>query len=265
MNATNSEKEIRFPRLANSPILESVLHIRCGLDVLFLNGNDTVTRLTKVLAPSNLHHVGPIKQLKIEQTIGKLLPDEPKAIESYLGERFESNDKKQIVQVFRDGISVSWMNPYPDWDSFSRLALASWRNLQTVAGGVPSIVRIGLRAINRIILVDGMSSIDRYFIGGHARQLRDGYPGTLVCSGFLSCDSVFDPDNKVSANITRTIQPPMASSKGCPVLLYDIDTFVLPSASMTSEEVEEKIQCLHSFRNRIFFSEMSQKAIEEFL
>lgn len=247
--------------LSKSPLQESVLHVRCDFSAL-VHGSpgQVVPLLTEALVEVGLVYERPLFRAVAPQPLkdgkGAILLPPPE--ERRCGERFRSADNHRVVQVFSDGVAISWLKPYDSWETFMGFAFSVWDSLMKHSANDVRVDRIGLRAINRIPLPEGGDPIANVMVG------RDLLPtlGGLRREGFLACDTFFDAATGARANVSRTFEP-IQDAKGVS-LVFDIDAFYLPRRVMKRDEVLGDIEQLHVLRNRIFFAEISEQTQEVF-
>lgn len=76
--------------------------------------------------------------------------------------RFSSTDKKSIIALEERGIAISRLRPYLSWERFLPQIRAVFDNLSQVVE-ISSLLRVGLRYINRLEVPNGTLDLKEYF------------------------------------------------------------------------------------------------------
>ncbi len=71
------------------------------------------------------------------------------ATQQLTGYRFDSNDKKYVLQARLDGFSFSVLSPYDRWEVFRDEARRTWDMYRSVVE-IEAITRIAVRYVNRL-------------------------------------------------------------------------------------------------------------------
>ena len=115
----------KFPHLPRAPIVEAVIDIRAHAAVAFEEEavrSAVVPQLAGYIyldSPREFH-----QELKFD---GEKQPRQTFQDLGVKGIRFQSTDKKHIIQFNRDGFVFSQLEPYPDWPSFKSEGLRIWQ------------------------------------------------------------------------------------------------------------------------------------------
>src|SRR5260221_220466 len=193
------------------------------------------------------------QQLKIVHQVSFQLGEEKSVIEKreMAGFRFESDDRKDIVQVRHDRLSVHRLTPYTNWAAYSATAkelLAAFAQIFPLSG----VQRIGLRYLNRIELPLPVDDIRKFCL------LFPETPPEVpqLWSNFLMRFSHKDRETNAQGTVTLTLDPDSAKSPALLPLILDIHAFYRYEApvSPNSEELWQDAAKLRDVKNRIFFS-----------
>jgi uncharacterized protein (TIGR04255 family) len=170
---------------------------------------------------------------------------------------YKSEDEKNIAQFRIDGFTFNRLKPYTSWNELFPLAMDLWRDYCSIAN--PEVVaRLALRYINHIPLPPGTIELDEYLRAGPV--IPPELPQHL--GGFVGRLTIHDPQKDIAANISQALEGD--ESTGNLTLLLDIDAFRQHEYSPEDPEIEATFQGLRSFKNRIFFSFLTDKALGQF-
>ena len=175
-----------------------------------------------------------------------------------VGYRFTSADNLQIAQFRVDGFTFSRLAPYTHWEQLFEEACRLWKVYERVAP-LEEATRIAVRYINRLPLA--------------ANRIQDFSPfltapppvpkGLNVdIDQFVSRVTVSDPASSLMAHIIQMVQPgPMEEI--IPVIL-DIDAFEPGPFAPKADVLWPRFPALRSFKNKLFFSSLTEEAIVPF-
>jgi uncharacterized protein (TIGR04255 family) len=171
------------------------------------------------------------------------------------------DENHHVAQFTQTGVVFSRLEPYEKWKSFQAEAMRFWDIFLEVA--VPTTVqRLGVRYINRIVLKSGENLSTYLKIKPSAIADLE-----LPTESFFYQDTYQIPGYPYYANWVRTIQSQPSASVDYqhPALIIDIDVFT--TSEIIASDRESLIKHLHEMRwikNKIFFSCITQTALEEF-
>lgn len=244
-----------FPHLSQAPVVEAVIDIRAQASGPF--EEEPVRATLEPLLPGfsfldsqrEFHHeVKFAEGNPPEQCIRDL---------GWKGVRFQSEDRKKIVQFNRDGFVSSRLEPYADWTSFAAEALALWQVFLEIAKPV-EINRVGLRYINRIELPLEELRLSDYIEPAPKppRSLN------LPYLGFMHHETFAVPEYPYAVNVIRTIQPPQGPSGKGAGLILDIDVFTTSGLDLTTEQLVHVLDEMRWLKNKVFFGTVTEKTLE---
>lgn len=172
----------------------------------------------------------------------------------HIGYRFESTDKKTIVQSRKDLFAFHRLFPYENWDSFISSGRHLWElycaNTQPI-----EITRLGLRYINRIDIPDANVDLKDYFrttpeVSGSMPQLLNGYYMQLV---------IPYPDYEATLVLNQFLVPP--PHPNITSIVLDIDVFH-ESSNEPDDTMWERFARLRQLKNDVFLASLTPKAQE---
>jgi len=244
--------EMTFPQLTHPPLREALVDIRLR-DELPLTWMEKLENLDF----DGFVYVHPMKHGQFKFEISR---DQPARAEvtadQPLGRRYDKKDGTQVLQVRRNGMTLSILKNYTNWDALRDAARDKWNKYLDISGPV-GVSRLALRYINGIEMPFGVD-YDDYLTAGPR------IPGPLpqMVNNFIQRVEVpFEKDN-ATAIITQALEMPVADKRAA---VLDIDVFSLCSLGGTSSEVWSVLERLRIIANDIFFSSVTKKVIESYL
>jgi len=244
-----------YPHLSSAPITEAIFDIRVKAHPDF-----QVSDFTNLKA--DLQDVFP----KVEERRGGQVtfrfeppgsetPQPPDIQDLGLqGFFFKSEDEKLIAQFRVDGFTLNKLKPYSSWDELEPLVRNLWAKYISIARPV-AVTRCALRYINHIIINQTQFDLDEYLRG--APQIPAELPQAL--NDFLSRVTIVDENNQVAARITQVFEP-RPSVASTPIIL-DIDAFKNVDMSPNDSALWDIFSTLRAFKNKIFFSFLTEKTL----
>ena len=175
------------------------------------------------------------------------------------GLRFQSGDKKHIVQFNRDGFVFSRLEPYESWQRLYDEGMRLWHVYVDLAQPV-EVHRIGLRYINRIRLPPDELRFEDYL--QPAPEPPKGLD--LPFNGFLHQDTLAVPDHPYAINVIRTIQPPGAPGVQGLSLILDIDAFTTQGFELDEVALKQRLLEMRWLKNKVFFGSVTETALKLF-
>lgn len=247
----------QFEHLPCAPIVEAVIEIRARATTTWQEQTVRSELKTKLVGYSLLDSLKAVRgEFKLEP--GKS-PSSVLRDLGWSGDRFQSADKKQIARFSADRFAFSRLGPYQDWAQFSTEALRFWAVFRELA--VPQeIGRIGLRFINRILLLSSETQFDHYI--KPAPNVPGGLP--LSFAGFLQHDILETPGHPYAINVIRTLQRTMQKEGEGRSIILDIDAFTTDKPNLQDNTVSQRLAELRWLKNKIFFSSITDEALRIF-
>jgi uncharacterized protein (TIGR04255 family) len=241
--------------LKKPPITEALLDFR--VRSVSADAADAIAKLRLVLA-QKLPVVDEQQSVRAEFEIGA---QGPVAKESrnlgVQGAFFRSADEHTIAQFRKDGFTYNRLQPYSGWNTVFPEALSLWH--EYIRAFQPSeITRLAVRYINRVAIPLPVSRIDEYLCAAPA--IPSAAPQHV--SSFVSRVVVDDIATSSQAAITQIMEPIVDSSHA--YIILDIDVFAAIQLEPYDRRVSELLISFRSIKNKIFFTALTDKALETY-
>ncbi len=239
-----------YPHLSKAPIEEAIIDIQVTLPINF-----EVIKLSSL--GGEISEKYPQEQalreikggLKFEG--GKA--SAPEVTDTLLGFRYDSQDKKQIVQFRKNGFTFSRIKPYETWEDLKAEGLLLWGKYKNLTN--PNILRVALRYINKINISNSNSDLS-YYVNNPPKVPQD-LPQDI--SGYLSRVTITKPSIGATAIITQAVDP---SSTEIGPLILDIDVYKVSSNIFKEADAISLLDELRNFKNDIFFGIITDNMVE---
>jgi uncharacterized protein (TIGR04255 family) len=242
-----------YPKLSKAPIVEAVIEIKVRLTSA--TDQSYLTTFRQQLAQRFPYD----RDLKFFRAFLEVDPDKgpQQALEAgTLGVRLESEDRKWVIQARVDGISVSRLAPYECWESLREQMETVWP-IYTKALSPESVVRLGVRYINRVELPSEAIDFDKVLTKGPA--IPDKLPQAL--SEFYSRLVIPDPDEHATLVIVQSLDPPSPGGTLLGIIL-DIDAFSERAFEINNSEIWNTLDVLRQIKNKAFFNCLTAELVE---
>ncbi len=243
-----------FEHLPNAPIVEAVIHWRSrpGVSITpdhlltYLKG-----RLPDYPNPQNQTEIkvdGELSQQTSSVRLGQ----------TWQGFRFESSDKKVVAQFTRDGLVVSRLAPYANWEQFECEALKLW-GIYCELLGPPEVERLGVRFINRIYIrsIDELSNI---LVAPPVPPSNLPIPPIE----FMHQTRYEVAETGYRLNVNQALLPPALPTREEFGLILDLDVYTIHPMPISADSTSKKLAEMRWIKNKAFFSYLKKDAIERF-
>jgi uncharacterized protein (TIGR04255 family) len=231
--------------LKKAPITEALIDIRVKLSSDF-----DIKNLSSIY--DSIKNQYPEKQEQLQSKV-KFEPKAEEIVKSSRpeinGYRYFSSDKKQIVQARLDGFTFSRLHPYVKWEELRDEAYRLWQ-LYKDTTSPESITRVAVRYINNLNIPMPIKDFDDYLTA--PPTVPEGLPQGV--SSFLTRTVIHEPSFGANAIITQALE--QVDTDVAPVIL-DIDVFKLESKGIVEKDAWEIMEKLRHFKNKIFFSSIT--------
>lgn len=243
--------------LRNAPITEAVIYFQANQ---FSGGFESASaQVVAKLAP-DYYQKGSIQQgsLAMAITAGQATPPVIRTATKSIGIRMHSQDEKYVVQILQQGLTVSRLEPYENWEHLRNEMHRIWElyraELQPTA-----ITRIAVRYVNTILLPIGPGTrLERVFTRPPTEP--EGMSDTL--SSFLSRCVIEDAPSQASIAVTLASQPP-TPQQILPVIL-DIEAIRQAEFSTSDAAAWDFLERLRSLKNAAFFGSLTEDQVHEY-
>jgi uncharacterized protein (TIGR04255 family) len=171
------------------------------------------------------------------------------------GWRYMTTDGSRVAQFRRDGATFSVLRDYANWEEAKAKARTLWA--QYCEWGSPKEVsRLAVRYINVLDVPVGMD-FDLYLAAGP--RIPPELPQVL--NGFLHRVVIPFSTDGITAIVTQAMEFPSGTS--VPVVL-DIDVYYTCKLEVNSPIVWAEFDRLRDIKNHIFFSSVTERALEPY-
>lgn len=235
-------------KLANPPIEEGLIDLRVVFEAA--PGADVFSAIDEELKSTypvaeDLHRYEASFQFKEGTTAGN-------SSSQFAGRKYNSANGKFVFQAQIDGFTVSRLRPYLDWVELAAEAKTLWSVYQRHTRP-KSVIRVATRFINRFDIPAQVFDFDDYFTA--APVVPTALPQGL--SNFLVRLEIPDPESRSTILLTQAMD-------GLTGFVIDIDVFKQTDLETAGEEWWAELEVLGDLKNRIFFSIVTEKALDLF-
>ncbi len=245
-----------FPHLTNAPIVEAVIEIRALTEVTWDETLITAQLKGKLPDYPNVQSQQEFRhEVKLE--FGQKASDAILDL-GWKGLIFKSVNKVHIAQFNRDSFLFSRLQPYDSWKQFCDEGLRLWQLHMNLAKPT-EIQRVGLRFINRMGLSLDEQLEDYLQILPQKPQGLD-----LPIGSFFHHEVLGVPGYPYAINIRRTIQLPDKTTDKKIGLILDIDVFTIQPFEPKTGIIEQYLAEMRWLKNKVFYGNITPKAIEVF-
>lgn len=245
--------------LTNAPITEAVVDFRVaprdGLRVADFEP------LVAMLAPDYTKK-GPLIELHASVQVESGQAPQTDSTLAEVGVRLHSADDRYVLQLQLEGFSLSRLAPYENWETLRSEAMRLW-HLYVKETRVETVRRIAARYINNLQLpIQPGEDLAIYL--SRPPELPPGLSQSVT--GFIQRVSFQDPESGVSAVLTQALtQFPIGQWPPTMPVILDIDVFRVRDVAASSADVWNQLETVRAFKNRIFYSALTDKAVENYL
>lgn len=254
---TDSPRPNRIRTLANAPIREALIDLRCELP----EGQDTELLAEFEAAHESISAEFPKKESNFAANVSAELKKgtDPAiaatATTTLRGYHFRNTQGDKIVQFRLDGFTFNKLRPYTKWAKLQAEAETLW----TQYASLPEVqvTRLGVRYINEIRVPPGVG-FETIFVEPLRRPLGFGKGQVRESLERLQVSSQDAFERTIVTRLAR-------EEKAGFTIILDIDAFaVAPDGAFKSREVWERIDQLRDRKNKIFFSSLTANGIERY-
>lgn len=237
-------------RLQNPPIKEAAIEFR------FRTNQDDHLEATHALLAEFPGEVSDLWEtmFAVRATDGR--PDTQHSMKP-IGKRIAHNPGGYVIQVRSGHLTFSKLPPYLTFDEVMTDALRAWATFASCVS-VEAVTRIGVRFINEIAIPSPVRDLDDFLTA--APPIPSELPQTLT--GFLTRLAI--PNGSDLAVVLQSNQPPVEPSEELRLLL-DIDVCNQTElVDPTADQLQEVLVRLRNYKNSVFFSFLTEKALEPY-
>jgi uncharacterized protein (TIGR04255 family) len=178
------------------------------------------------------------------------------------GYKISSDDELNIVQVFKDRLAISRLDPYSSWEKLLEEAQRVW-GIYISIFKPKTVTGISIRYINHFMLPSDMKNFEDYL------ESTPSIPKDLPqgMASFYVSYKLPDPDIEAVANVQLLFEGvKLDASTSEPRIPIVLDTDVLKKFEIATdaEVIWDNFSQLHNFKNEVFFKTVKEKTLEMF-
>lgn len=241
-----------YPRLLRPPLREALIDIRLA-DTLPANFIEKLPKLDL----AGFARLGEIREgaFQLEVPADKA-PQATVTSSDLLGRRFDNANRSQAVQFRRNGMTLSILKDYGNWETLRDGARGFWQRFLDLSGPT-RVGRLAVRYINVTDVPFG-EDFDNYLTA--MPRIPKGLPQLL--NSFFQRIAVPFSEDEALAIITQALELPPKEERSSVVL--DIDVSSQVSMGGNDPGIWDKLERLRIIKNRIFFSSLTERALEAY-
>lgn len=176
-----------------------------------------------------------------------------------LGFLFETDDKRQIVQIKLDGLTLNQLKPnpkeaWPGWENLRDEAQLAWERYLEVIGP-PRITRLAIRYINQIVIESDNIDLEEYFTA--PPKIPSELPQVQDMENFFSRVVFGNSDPKATVIVIQAPSP--NPYEGKMTITLDIDIFREYPEPKGDESLWQTLDQFRILKNNIFEASLTQK------
>ena len=170
---------------------------------------------------------------------------------------FKSGDGLNITQFRVDGFTFNRLRPYTSWEQIIPEALSLWK-LYAEKVSPEYVSRLILRYINHLNIPLPIEDFSQYLTS------RPIVPPDLpqFITSFLTRVVLYEPESGLAANVTQALEKGLDPNSVSVIL--DIDAYKTGEFDPHGAEIAEVLEALHRFKNRVFFSSLTEAALRSY-
>jgi uncharacterized protein (TIGR04255 family) len=237
--------------LNNAPIREAVIDIAISPKVDL----QTITAVTDALVPP-FEKRSDIWEATVGFQFNQAGAHTQKGRSSKVGVRFDSVQPPHVLQYRTNGFTFSRLTPYEDWSHVRDAAKPCWARYSESVEPC-KVTKLSVRYINALRLPIPSRDFAEFLTA--APQLPAELPQTLT--GFLQ--RVVMATESYSAAVTQSLESVLFEQQQIVVML-DIDVWRSVALAPTDPSVWSVLDDLRNAKNEIFFSHLTEKAVDIF-
>ncbi|MEX2152400.1 MAG: TIGR04255 family protein [Gemmatimonadaceae bacterium] len=170
---------------------------------------------------------------------------------------FATADEKTILQFRIDGFTMNRLRPYTSWQELFPVAMEMWQLYASLAR--PEFVtRIALRYTNQIELPPSVDAFEQYLTAPPI--VPQGLP--QLVSAFLTRVTIHDATTQNAVHVSQALEHDAVARRAKVIL--DIDAFRTVDYEPQDARIMTTLEQLHSFKNLVFFSSVTEATLSLF-
>jgi uncharacterized protein (TIGR04255 family) len=241
----------KHTQLSRPPLREALIDIQLAelLPISFAEG-------LKDQELTGYKYVNEIRQGQFALQFGPTVATQASVTQDELmGARYESADTSRVVQFRRNGFTYSILREYKNWDDLEYSAQGIWREFCKRTSNL-EVHRLAVRYINFIEIPGGVD-LDDYLEA--APRIPPELPQILA--NFFQRVVIPFSDIGGQAIVTQLTEPKPGANVS---VVLDIDVQSQYKLAADSKEIWERFRIIRGIKDLIFFSYVTEKALEPF-
>jgi uncharacterized protein (TIGR04255 family) len=175
-----------------------------------------------------------------------------------LGFRCSNAENNRIVQFRVNGFTYNWLKPYSTWEELRAVSEKYWRMFNEAVRPV-GVNRLSLRYINDVELPLPLKDFGEYLTADP--KVPTELPQAM--SNFLTRVGIVDEVENIDATITQVFEG--VTNPAVARIILDIEASKLVNFVPDQyEKIWSILDTLRDFKNTIFFSTLTEKAVRLF-
>ena len=253
---TSSSGPNRIRTLANAPIREALIDLRCELpedqDAELLARFDAAHRGIESEFPEKEKNYAANVSAELKEGTDPAVA----ATAALRGYNFRNSEGDKIVQFRLDGFTFNKLRPYTKWAQLRAEAETLWTKYRSLLSEV-RVGRVGVRYINEIQVPPGVG-FETIFVEPLRQPLGFGQGRVRESLERLQVSSHDTFERTIVTRLAREERAGFA-------VIFDIDAFaVAPDGAFEDCEAWARIDELRNRKNEIFFSSLTANGIERY-
>jgi len=250
---------MEFPHLRNAPIREAIVDLQIAPEIDFGEITKCAGALRVEFEKSQTLRRG---QVSIDLSDSASPATKLQMDEDY-GIRLETRDRGKVLQLRRNGFTLSYVGGYTDWGQFSQEARELWKPYGACATK-GRVTRIATRFINVIKLPSIPVDLDEYLRAGPKVPRGISPEASLPdrVGSFFFRTVIPADDEGTTVIVSQALEPYSAES---PSLVLDVDVFLSSDLHPEDEQLWTSLNKLRTEKNKAFFSYLTEAAIRRYL
>jgi uncharacterized protein (TIGR04255 family) len=242
-----------FPHLSHPPIVEAAIHWQARAQIPLepeVLRSVLAQKLPEFRSCEPLHHIEMMATMSNEEGA---IP-QIQHLKGWYGYRLTSGDRRYIVQFTRDGVVFSRTQGYEDWERFTAAAKPVWLTFVEIAAPV-EIQRLGVRFINQLPAAT-LATLEQFLCEPPT------CPQNLSLKEFVYQSTFMVLDHPYEIRVIKMVQPSLPGLPQSSGLFLDCDVFTTKPIACDEPVVDGALAKMRWLKNKIFFTLLTDQAVQ---
>jgi len=244
----------QFPTLAKPPIVEAVIFWQALPQSRFKKPEELKELLAAAFADFPI--IETMRKFRVTAQVSETNAPIVEKTDDWTGYRLRTADRKYAIQFRRDGLAFSQSGGYEHWQPFIEAAKQAWGTYQRIAEPL-EVQQLSVRFINHIPAATPENVGD--FLGSPPTC-----PENLELKEFVYQSTFAVPSLPFTARVIKVMQPSNPELQKSSGLFLDIDVLTNRTVSLDEREQNEILSQIRWVKNKVFFTLISDSALELF-